>query len=241
MSTRVAKSRVVRRVGRASQPSLSSRVYDHLVDQIIRGRISYGDTLNIKAIAREFGVSPMPIRDAIKRLEAEGIVAVRPRSNCYVRRPTEETMLQAVESREMLELFAVEKAYRTVSPADLAPLARVLEQMSALVARPRQRAGIDTAYIELDHQFHTEICRLAGNEYLERFYRATSLHLSMSYRYGLSMCHGMRETFEEHRDIFASLSANSPLAVTALQAHLEQSRRNIMREYQLETERARTA
>jgi DNA-binding GntR family transcriptional regulator len=241
MSTRIARHRTIRRAGHAAQPSLSRLVYDHLVDQIIRGRISYGDTLNIKALAREFGVSPMPIRDAIKRLEAENIVAVRPRSNCFVRRPTEETMLQAVESRQMLELFAIHKAYRSVTPADLAPLARILEQMEALVDKPRQRPSTNQQYIELDHQFHTEICRLAGNEYLQRFYRETSLHLSMSYRYGLSMCHGMRETFEEHRAILEHLSARSPLAVSVLRAHLEQSRRNIMREYQLETGRARSA
>lgn len=242
MSVRVGKSRVVPAARRAAQPSLSAMVYDHLVDQIIRGRISYGDTLNIKAIAREFGVSPMPIRDAIKRLEAEGIVAIRPRSNCYVRRPTEQTMLQAVESRQMLEMFAIQKAWRTVSAADLAPLGRVLQQMSTLVARARQReAASDPQYIELDHQFHTEICRLAGNEYVERFYRETSLHLSMSYRYGLSMCHGMRATFDEHKAIYRHLAANSELAVGALREHLDKARQNIMREYQLEAERLRTA
>jgi DNA-binding GntR family transcriptional regulator len=85
--------------------SLSQQVYDHLVDQIIHGQIKYGDTLNIKAMARQFGVSAMPIRDAIKRLETENIVAVRPRSNCYIRKPTAQTTLQAVESREMLELL----------------------------------------------------------------------------------------------------------------------------------------
>ncbi len=241
MTRRIGKSRLVRRVGRAPRPSLSGMVYDHLVDQIIRGRIRYGDTLNIKAIAREFGVSPMPIRDAIKRLEAENIVAVRPRSNCYVRRPTEQTMLQAIESREMLEMFAVEKACRAVTAAELAPLARIVGQMSAIASRARSGAAGDRQYIELDHQFHTEICRLAGNEYLERFYRETSLHLTMSYRYGLSMCHGMRATFEEHRAIFEHLSVHSPLAVSLLRAHLEQSRQNIMKEYQVETERARTA
>ena len=228
-------------MGRTSRPSLSRMAYDHLVDQIIGGRISYGDTLNIKAIARDLGVSPMPIRDAIKRLEAENIVAVRPRSNCYMRRPTEQTMLQAVESRQMLEMFAIQKAYGTVTRADLAPLARILDQMSALVARSKHSRAVDRRYIELDHRFHTGICLLAGNEYVERFYRETSLHLSMSYRYGLSMCHGMRATFAEHRAIFEHLSANSPLAVSALRAHLKQSRQNIMREYQLEAGRARTA
>lgn len=233
MSVGVGKNRTVRRVRRASRPSLSGMVYGRLVDQIIRGRISYGDTLNIKAIAREFGVSPMPIRDAIKRLEAENIVAVRPRSNCYVRRPTEQTMLQAVESRQMLEMFAIEKAWRTVSPEDLVPLARVLDQMAALVTKAGQRQAPDPQYIELDHQFHTEICRLAGNEYVDRFYRETSLHLSMSYRYGFSMCHGMRATFEEHKAIYRHLCVHSELAVAALREHLDKARQNIMREYEL--------
>jgi DNA-binding GntR family transcriptional regulator len=236
MSTRIGKSRVVRRVTDSSQPSLSRMAYDHLVDQIIRGRISYGDTLNIKAIARELGVSPMPIRDAIKRLEAENIVAIRPRSNCYVRRPSEETVLQAVESRQMLEMFAVQKVYRTVSGADLEPLARILGQMSVLVARTGQRGAVDRQYIERDHQFHTEICRLAGNEYLQRFYRETSLHLSMSYRYGLSMCHGMRATFDEHKAIYDHLAEHSDLAIDALREHLEKARQNILREYRLEAE-----
>lgn len=217
-------------------PSLSQRAYNRLVDQIIRGRIRYGDKLSIKAIARQFGVSPMPVRDAIKRLEAENIVAVRPRSNCTVRMPTEETILQAVESRQMLELFAVQKVYRTVCEPDLRRLKRIIDLMAEVVATTRQHNGIIPGYIELDHQFHAEICRLAGNEYVERFYRETSLHLSMSFRYGLSMCHGMRATFEEHKAIYRHLASNSQRAVTALRGHLEQSRKNILREYRIGTE-----
>jgi DNA-binding GntR family transcriptional regulator len=228
------------RLGRRAQSTLSKVVYNRLVDRIIRGRIRYGDRLNIKTLARQFGVSPMPIRDAIKRLEAENVVVVRPRSTCYVRMPTQEALLQAVESRHMLEMFAVQKAYRTVTRSDLSRLAKVLQRMAELVATAGDATGPVPAYIELDHCFHAEICRLAGNEYIQRFYRETSLHLSMSFRYGLSMCHGMRATFEEHKVIYGYLAENSELAVAALQEHLERARQNVLREHQLDANPAAT-
>jgi len=216
------------------QGTLSESAYNRLVDRIIRGRIKYGDGLNIRTLAKEFGVSSIPIRDAIKRLETENLVVVRPRSTCYVRVPTQGEVLQAVESRQMLEMFAVEKSYPTATSADLARLRSVVQRMARIVANMGDGAGPVREYIELDHQFHAEVCRLAGNEYLQRFYQQTSLHLSMSYRYGESMCHGMRATFAEHQAIYRHLAANSARAVEALRAHLEKAHRNILEEHHLQ-------
>jgi DNA-binding GntR family transcriptional regulator len=233
----MAKKRPTRVNGRRLRPqgTLSESAYNRLVDRIIRGRMTYGDSLNIRALAKEFGVSSIPIRDAIKRLETENLVVVRPRSICYVRVPTQAEVLQAVESRQMLEMFALEKAYRTVTSADLAKLRTVVERMAKLVEHTGDASGPVRAYIELDHQFHAEVCRLAGNEYLQRFYQQTSLHLSMSYRYGESMCHGMRATFAEHQAIYRHLAANSERAVEALRGHLEKAHRNILEEHHLQT------
>ena len=135
--SRTVERQHVGRPDKRTKRTLSEAVYDQLVDRIIRGRIRYGHRLNIKVLARQFGVSPMPIRDAIKRLEAENIVVVQPRSNCYVRIPTQEAVLQAVESRQMLELFAIEKTCRTVSHSALRRLARIVDLMAAVVARCR--------------------------------------------------------------------------------------------------------
>ena len=236
MVSRTVERQNVGRPDRRTKRTLSEAVYDQLVDRIIRGRIRYGHRLNIKVLARQFGVSPMPIRDAIKRLEAENIVVVQPRSNCYVRIPTQEAVLQAVESRQMLELFAIEKTCRTVSHSALRRLARIVDLMAAVVARTDGQDGLVPEYIELDHRFHAEICRLAGNEYVQRFYRETSLHLSMSFRYGLGMCHGMRDTFEEHKAIYSYLVANSDRAVAALRKHLEKARQNLVQEYELQAD-----
>lgn len=212
--------------------SLSGQVYEYLSEQIIRGVIKYGDRLNIKTIAAELEVSPMPIRDALKRLEMEQVVVIRPRSTCYVRVPTRAKTLEAVAARRMLEMFAVREAYSTVTAEELIDLKRILDEMADLIRRTsgnRTRMAVD-AYIELDRQFHTELCALAKNDYVNRFYRETDMHLSMSFRYGVGVCHGIAATFDDHEQIYQHLAANSAEAVECLETHLLQSRRNIMNE-----------
>ena len=65
-------------------PSLVDRVYTHLLNRIIMGAIRYGEAISIKAVAAELSVSSMPVREAVKRLEFEGVVTIKPRSACRV-------------------------------------------------------------------------------------------------------------------------------------------------------------
>ena len=67
--------------------SLVDQVYEHLLDQIISNKLYYGDNLSIKDISEEFGISTMPVREAIKRLEYDRVVEIKPRSSCHIRTP----------------------------------------------------------------------------------------------------------------------------------------------------------
>lgn len=222
----------LRRYSGSENLSLGDQVYEYLSEQIIRGNIQYGDRLNIKTIAAELNVSPMPIRDALKRLEMENIVIIKPRSTCYIRVPTKRITLEAVETRRMLEVFALREVYPRVTAAELSNLKSILDEMGKLVDRTvgrRSRAVIEE-YIDEDRRFHTEICALARNEYINRFYRETSMHLNMSFRYGVGVCHGIEATYRDHQEICRNLSENSEKAVNVLEAHLLQSRQNILNE-----------
>lgn len=225
--------KLVKHVSGSGVPSLSQQVYEYLVDRIIRGEIEYGRRLNIKSIAGQLQVSPMPIRDAIKRLEAENIVTVKPRSNCFLRLPTLDQMLKAVESRTMVELFALGKIVATITREELSGFENILARMRATVALADEglTPSLVREYIELDRLFHTEICRLSQNDYIDKFYREISLHLNMSFRYGLGVCHGLTTTLSEHEQIYAYLLENSPKAVQVLRTHLEQAARNIAEEH----------
>lgn len=212
--------------------SLSDQVHEYLVERIVRGEISYGEKLNIKQLAVRLGVSPMPIRDAIKRLEQEGVVVVYPRSHCYVRTPTKRAVLEAIEARRMVEISAARSLYEYSRLPPAQRLNEILEAMRPLVVNGdgEERNESTERYIELDRQFHTTLVGLAGNRYLDSFYRQISLHLNMSFSYGIGVCHGVAATFAEHETIVERLVSGSEEFVHLLERHLLRSRENIVKE-----------
>lgn len=216
----------------SANESLSDQVYEYLADQIITGEIAYGERLNIKQIAAQLNVSSIPIRDAIKRLEQEKVVVVLPRSHCYVRIPTKKATLDAIDSRRMIELFVINTVVQTVTPEELEPLDQVVDAMRPLAEASQEREdhrGV-SKYIELDRKFHTDLVALSRNEYIIEFYKQVSMHLSMSFSYGIGVCHGIASTFEEHATILERLHNHDSRAAEVLEHHLLKSRENILRE-----------
>jgi DNA-binding GntR family transcriptional regulator len=208
-------------------PSLSDVVYEHLSKQIIEGSIRYGEKLNIKAISERLNVSTMPVRDALKKLEMENVVQIKPRSNCIVAVPTQKSILDAVDMRELLELHAVKLAYRKISENVLQPIREIVDEMKTIIEETP--SGDNTnRYIYLDLLFHTELCNLAGNDYLKKFYREVNLHLNMTFIYRIGIPPDIKESFADHEQIVEKLAENSPESLVLLEDHLERSRGHII-------------
>jgi len=208
-------------------PSLSDRVYEYLCNQIIEGNITYGERLNIKKISEQLNVSVTPVRDALKKLEMENVVHIKPRSNCIVTVPTKKSILDAFAMRELLELHAVELIYQTIAQKELSPMGAIVSDMETITKGERTKEQIKQ-YIHLDQLFHTELCTLAGNEYLQKFYREVNLHLNMTFIYRIGIPPNIRETFEDHKRIVEKLTENSSESLELLEAHLERSKSHIM-------------
>ena len=209
-------------------PSLSDRVYEYLSKEIIEGNIRYGEKLNIKVISETLNVSTMPVRDALKKLEMENIVRIKPRSNCIVTVPTKKSILDAVEMRELLELHAAGRIYREITPNELHPLCEIVEDMKTAVGGTPTHEKMNR-YIYLDLLFHTELCNLAGNDYLKKFYREVNLHLNMTFIYRIGTSPDIQESFADHERIARKLAENSPESLDLLESHLERSRGHIVR------------
>ena len=116
----------------ASAKSLVDHVYEHLLEQIITGAIRYGDTISIKGVASRLSVSSMPVREALKRLEFEGVVDIKPRSSCTVRVPSRRTILEVYALREALEVYALSCCGAGVSRESLARMERIVAGMRGL-------------------------------------------------------------------------------------------------------------
>ena len=208
-------------------PSLSDRVYEYLCNQIIEGNITYGERLNIKKTSEQLNVSVTPVRDALKKLEMENIVQIKPRSNCIVTVPTKKSILDAVAMRELLELHAVELIYQTIAQKELSPMGAIVSDMETITKGERTRDQI-RQYIHLDQLFHTELCNLAGNEYLKKFYREVNLHLNMTFIYRIGTPPDIRESFRDHKHLVEKLAENSPESLVLLEEHLVRSRGHII-------------
>ena len=196
-------------------PSLVDRVYNHLLDKIISGAIRYGDTISIKKVASELSVSSMPVREAVKRLEFEGVVTIKPRSACRVRIPSRKMILEVYELREALEGYAVMHARRHRDPQAIARLRSIVTAMRQLSSESSTDVREHRA-IELDRQFHTEIIGLAGNELLNSFSRQLSLHVNMTLMHEKTY-HALEDQWPEmHARIVDCLEQDPPRAVDLL-------------------------
>ena len=198
--------------------SLVDKVYDYLLDRIITGAIKYGDAINIKKVAAELSVSSMPAREAVKRLELEGVVTIKPRSACRVRVPSRRMILEVYELREALEVFAVTRCAGALPPDTRQRMQDIVEGMRHVsgeqdpVARARNAA-------DLDRRFHEEIIGLVGNELLSTFSRQISLHVNMTLMHEKTYNTLEKEWPDMHAQVLQCIQTDPPRAVSLLREH----------------------
>jgi DNA-binding GntR family transcriptional regulator len=198
--------------------SLVDRVYEYLLERIITGVIKYGDTISIKKVAMDLAVSSMPVREAVKRLEFEGVVTIKPRSACRVRMPSRRMIIEVYELREALEAFAITRSAGTLPPDTLAHLQGIVSQMRLLSKESNLDAREHRA-IELDRQFHAEIIGLAGNELLNAFSRQLALHVNMTLMHERTYHTLEQEWAEMHAEVLRCIQCDPPRAVSLLRDH----------------------
>jgi len=198
--------------------SLVDRVYEYLLERIITGVIKYGDTISIKKVAVELAVSSMPVREAVKRLEFEGVVTIKPRSACRVRMPSRRMIIEVYELREALEAFAVTRSAGKLPPETLARLQEIVHEMGRLSDEPNLDAREQRA-IELDRRFHAEIIGLAGNELLNAFSRQLALHVNMTLMHERTYHTLEQEWPAMHAEVLRCVQTDPPRAVSLLRDH----------------------
>ena len=110
-----------------ARTSLSDGVYSRLVDAIQSGALPGGAALHVADLASQFNVSPSPVRDAISRLAAEGLVTNNPNRRTTVVNFARRDVIETFQLREILECGAARLAAKYVTPAQLVELRKLAE------------------------------------------------------------------------------------------------------------------
>lgn len=145
---------------------LSEQVKGRLLQAILAGRYPPGARIVETRVAREFGTSQAPVREALRDLEALGVVETSPFRGARVRQPSTEELLEAFEVRAILESHGGILAMTRVDAADLEKLSDLVDEMrdAAIAGDPYREAAADT-------EFHRHIMVRSGNSTLERVWR----------------------------------------------------------------------
>lgn len=195
----------------------STRVADWLRDAILDGVRAPGSRLIERDLAAEFGVSRVPVRDALKVLEGEGLVVLRPRTWAIVREFTASDMTDLDEVRAVLEPLAFRLAAERHRQDGLVRLRRTLE-----AERSSARADDPIASRRAAADFHEVVTELAENRLLQDLMRGMRSKL----RWGLSQHDDLVHVTDEHEALFEAISARDGDRAQALAlAHIDSSRR----------------
>ncbi len=160
-----------RRAPAPSRQMLADHVYDAVLDLLIDGELKAGAALGIDGLAREFGVSQTPVREALARLESTGLVR-RTALKGYRVAPvaTPEELVRLMQARLVLEPALAEMAAERLTPQVLADLEQAVHDLATAPLGPAFHEF--RQYWEADERFHRIIAEATGNEFLLSAYQA---------------------------------------------------------------------
>ena len=193
---------------------LTQLILNALRERILSGQLAPGERLVEGKLSEEFGVSRMPVREALRALAAEGLVSIEPRRGATVIRFTDDQIQDMVEVRATLEALNAKLAARRNDPAQIARLERILSDGSKLTS-------VDdlTRISALNLEFHDTLGKVAGNSVLQEMMHwlreRTALFFSVNNR------DRMHQNWDEHAAILrAVVTGDAELAALLAARHV---------------------
>lgn len=207
-------------------------VFNTLRKAILTGQLKPGERLMEVHLANRLGVSRTPIREAIRKLELEGLVIMIPRRGAEVARITEKSLKDVLEVRRALDALSVELACERITKEDMERLWEACQEFE------RAAKGKDASIIaKADVALHDIIVEATGNLRLaqlvnnlsEQMYRYRFVYIKEESKHDMLVA--------EHREIYESIaSRDRERAARAAKLHIDNQEKSIIRQIRLENE-----
>lgn len=193
--------------------------YSKLVEAIRMGVFRPGDRLRETDIADRFSLSRTPIREALRKLEADGIIEHRARIGAVIRSLSHSEVVELYEMRVVLERTAAEMAAKHAAPAEADALEMINRDLAKAVATPETAAAIN-------QDFHRGIYQATRNRFLLEAARALNNALMLLGETTLADADRIETVCHQHQDILDAIRAGDAEAAGAsAEAHLQTSLR----------------
>lgn len=209
-----------------SYQPLRDVIFETLRKAIVSGDIKPGERLMEVSLANQMGVSRTPVREAIRRLEAEGLITMTPRKGTHVAELSVKDIMDVLEVRTVLDKLATDLAAKRMQPSQLKALENVHKQYIACV----EKNNIEGA-IKKDIEFHDLIYAASGNPRLVAVAGSLREHV---YRFRVIYMSGgdpiAENVLNEHEEILAALKeVNNNLASDLAEKHIRNQMETIIK------------
>ena len=224
MPNRIARGTARRKSRPIKRQSVPETLRESLQERILNGEIREGDWLIQDAIAEEYDVSRMPVREALRQLEACGLVVMRTHRGAIVTSIPTEQVEELFELRAMLECEALRLSLARITDLDIAEARSILDRLDASYA-----AGDVGSWGQLNWAFHRRLYEPAGRVQTLNILQGINLQVERYVRLHLLLTHGVDEAVREHRELLRLCAVrNTEKAVAYLRQHILGTGRNLV-------------
>jgi DNA-binding GntR family transcriptional regulator len=197
--------------------TLAERVYRQLRNDILSNKYPPDSPLPEEAIATKLNVSRAPVREALRKLAADGLVTLIRRQGAVVSSLSPQEFLDAYQVREALEVLAIRLATPRLTESDL----DALEQMNDWMIQCAAQDDIDK-FFTVNAAFHALFIDRSGNEKLKELYYPLVNQMRRYYLPSLYLRGGIERSIEEHGEIIQAVKAgDTEKAAQLLYEHIQ--------------------
>lgn len=205
--------------------SLREHVHERLRRAIVAGSFQNGERLNERQLAEMLGVSTTPVKDAIRKLESEGLVRTEARRGVFVLFSARQALEMAL-GRAAIESVMAHIAANRISDAEIRDMSRLIDDM----AHATEHSALEDL-VNLNEAYHGAIHRISGCAYLERRLDGQRMYDHAQRIALLGEQDERRQGFVEHQGIFEALAGRKPqLAEQRMRSHIVRSAKSHVRQ-----------
>lgn len=213
-------------IGQIKHVDLSKKVYEILKEMIFKRQFVGGQKLDLNSLSEKMNISRTPLKDAINRLDSEGLVEVIPRKGTYVKKLETKDIVNMMEMRLMMEKWAL-------THFDKDKFQSVAEDLEKILIKSKDIVKTEPfdylSFLDLDSEFHKLIIMSHGNDRMTAAYTSMNIPFQITRVFYFKNHDRSINTQEEHEKIVNALkSSDLNRAIELLTIHLEVSRDNMV-------------
>jgi len=204
--------------------TLTETIYQNIKELIINGKYKSGSRLLLNNLSNEMNVSITPVREALKKMEKDGLVKIIPNKGAIVISLTFRDVIEIYDLRKQLELLAVELFIKNKKQNELDELSKICDEDDNYL-----RNGDLNSHIKCNYKFHMLLIKSGENKRLVNYYNELSGQLSVLVGRTISFAGEPKKSAGEHKEIIEALKmGNIELSKKIIQNHIQNAKKDIL-------------